>query len=1603
MFSKLTGTVRTDFEQVGVLALVGVALVLAVGVAGILVAGSGDTGQLSPTEAVDVTGASVIESGTAGFTTVDGASPALGGNAATAGVPAGQVGSGTAAAGTDNGVSTQSSFNVSIIETTAPVEGESLTVTVELTNTGQAGEQVVTARAGPLGETSETVSLSSGASTERTLSIDTSAGDATTPGDAADSPYTLTVTSATDVATTAAEVVLPAGGNAGSPPQDLSGNDKYEDIDGEGSFDIFDVQALFNRYDDPALGDHIWAFDFNGDEILNIFDVQALFATLSNGGVDERAAFDVRITGVDSEVSAGEMATVDYEVENAGDRADTQDIAFTVGGSVEGTETDVTLGGGETFTGQFSYEPGADDTPGVGVGVSSDTDLATAAVSVSASASFAVNITDVDETVAAGETLTVDYEVENTSGVEATQDIEFAVDGTVEETNADLTLGGGETFAGQFSYETVEADVPGIDLSVSSANDSATASVSVLTPAEFTVDIPETTTPVEGEQLDVTATVENVGESEGTQSVTLDVGALGSNSTDVTLAGGQTTNVTLSVGTGAGDAGEYTATVSSADDSATESVTVLAPAAFDVSITAPEEVAAGTELAVDYTVENTGDIEATQDIEFAVNGTVEGTETDVTLGGGETFTNTFVYGTAESDVPAVTVSVSSDDDSGSAAVTVSEADIFAVEITSAEDEVLRGETVTVDYTVENTGETPDTQDIEFTVDGAVEDTEPDVTLGGGETFSGQFSYETGSADVPGIDITVASDNDTAERTVTVNEPALFAVNITATSGPVLAGETLTVDYEVENTGGAEATQDIEFLVDGSVEDTETDVILDGGEMFAGQFSYDTGSGDVPGVDVSVASANDTATETVTVSDPPFFDVTVTDIDDAVTEGETVTVAYEVTNTGGVETTQDITLAVNGTTEDTETDVTLGSGETVSDQFSYDTGTGDAPALDVSVASDDDTATETVAVNEPAFFEVTITDIDDPVTEGETVTVTYEVTNTGDLTATQDIEFTVNGTAEGTNADVTLDSGETVSDQFSYDTVAGDAPGIEVAVASANDTATESVTVNAPTVFEVTVTDITDAVTEGETVTVEYSVENTGGVEGTQDITFAVNGTTEDTETGVTLGGGEMFSGQFSYDTGTGDSPAVSVTVESEDDAATETVTVLEPAAFAVSITSIDDPVTEGETVTVDYEVENTGGAEATQDIEFLVDGSVEDTETDVTLGGGESFSGQFSYGTGTGDAPAIDASVSSADDTVTETVTVNEPAAFDVTVTDIDDPVTEGETVTVNYTVENTGDIQDTQDIAFTVNGTTEDTETGVTLGGGEMFSGQFSYETAAGDSPAVAVSVASDDDTTTETVAVLAPAVFEVSITDIDDGVSEGETLTANYTVENTGDVQDTQDITVTVNGSVENTRSDVTLDGGESFDGTFTYETGVGDSPAVTVTVATADTADSADVEVLENNPDIVASLSQEQGSVGDIVGVDLDVTTFGGSGDGFGSYQLGLSFDDSVLSFEGIVAGGWGDPSSQSSTDGKIAVSDFAPSGQTPVEPALTFEFEIVAQGSATVAFDDGVIENVINDPGGNEYLTKYEDGAAGTSASAVAGAYAVTAHQQPIPAY
>jgi hypothetical protein len=274
--------------------------------------------------------------------------------------------------------------------------------------------------------------------------------------------------------------------------------------------------------------------------------------------------------------------------------------------------------------------------------------------------------------VTEGETLTVDAQIANTGDESGSQTVTLDVPG-LGQASETVALSGGDSTTETFSVSTATGDAGDYTATVASDDSSASTSVTVTEGASFEVTISGTNSPVgEGDTLSVDAQIENTGDEGGTQAVTLDVAGLGQDSTDVTLDGGDSTTETLSVATGSGDAGSYTATVASDDDSDSVGVTVAEPAAFDVAIVDTNSpILDGETLSVDVRVENTGGLEGTQSVDLSVGGTVRGTST-VTLAGGESNVTTVSWTTADGDSGDYEITVASDDDQSQTTVRVAD-------------------------------------------------------------------------------------------------------------------------------------------------------------------------------------------------------------------------------------------------------------------------------------------------------------------------------------------------------------------------------------------------------------------------------------------------------------------------------------------------------------------------------------------------------------------------------------------------------------------------------------------------------------------------------------------------------------------------------------------------------------------------------------------------------------------------------------------------------------------------------------------------------------------------------------------------------------------
>ena len=308
----------------------------------------------------------------------------------------------------------------------------------------------------------------------------------------------------------------------------------------------------------------------------------------------------------------------------------------------------------------------------------------------------------------------------------------------------------------------------------------------------------------------------------------------------------------------------------------------------------------GDTIDVVVAVTNAGDAVGTATVTASL-GDELGEEAVDGLEPGATESLEFVFD-GDADLDGETVTVTSADASANATVSVStpstpsrpdppEPASLAVEIDpdASRTTVAPGESVSVVATLTNEGERRAIQTIEGEFGGA-NGTE-DVIVEGGRTTTVAFDFDAELGD-DGERATVRSEDDTAAVPVSVvpAEPANLSVAVDR-NGSTLAvteGETAVVAANVSNVGEEVGGGTVQLLDDGAVLDA-TEIGLGAGESRTVALEWNTTDAGTGERVLAVATANDTATETVRVTG----DGAERSIADAELEpGETTTVSVE---------------------------------------------------------------------------------------------------------------------------------------------------------------------------------------------------------------------------------------------------------------------------------------------------------------------------------------------------------------------------------------------------------------------------------------------------------------------------------------------------------------------------------------------------------------------------------------------------------------------------------------------------------------------------------------------------------------------------------------
>ncbi|MEY7849273.1 GLUG motif-containing protein [Natrarchaeobius sp. A-rgal3] len=1121
----------------------------------------------------------------------------------------------------------------------------------------------------------------------------------------------------------------------------------------------------------------------------------------------------------------GDDANVSVDATNTGDVAGSFTIDLTIGEEFEASAETDELEPGETETIAFGNVTGdlAPDEYTVSVADAAGDDEQTGTLTVEAPAAFLVSVEETNAPINPGDVLIVTANVTNVGNQTATQTVTLSDGQSDPVDEVELTLAGGESNESVvLEWETDEEDGGTHEVTVASDDSDDTAGVTIY--GEATLEVGEFAEQFTDEELGHDyGTVEiPLEETSNETTVDLDVtleivgdeaGEVFAETNDTLELAGEETTVEFEVGE-IGEGDSYTATVTADADNAGESTrsetfTVTEPpepAVFEVSDLEPENptVERGETLDVSAAVTNIGDESAEQPIELRIGGT-EITSQTVELDSGESHLVEFTaVETGDLDVGEYEHGIFSDDSSqtGSLTVEADEPERAVLEI-GAFDEQFPDETSGYDYgiveiPIEETAGV-DTDGLEISLE-VVGDETGEVFAGTNDTLEladeeATVEFDVGElTDADEYTATVTADAENADQqtetagfTLDVDaDSAEFDVEIEKTNSPVKAGETLEVVVNATNLGETTATQTITLTDTGfgnEVRD-ELDVRLEPGEFDDSVvLTWQTDSEGTGTGDVTVETANESVTETVTVEDrdeQALFEIADLEPETATVEqGEPLDVSATVTNRGDERGEQPIELHIDGDEIANET-VALDTDETESVEFTgVETETLEPDSYEHGIFSEDSDQTGTLTVEaraEEAFFAVgDLEPTEHTVEGGETVDVSATVTNVGDETGEQTVELRIDD-AEIANRTVELEGEATTTVAFTDVSTTGLGPGsYEYEIASEDSTRTGTLTITSD--------EPQRAVLEIADFAEEFPDEDAGFEYGSVEITI---------EEVAGIGTDSLVA-------------TLEIVGEDEREVVTETTDVLE----------LD------------------GGGETT--IEFDV-GELESADTyTVTVtaeaGNADTVIGNHSFtldDDGTSQRPSPSPSSSTGAGLSSST----DPAEFHLELETEEITTLAGETFDVTTTVENDGDREGTQNLSLLVDAETVDDETRARLNESYVLeSGAFvlaneSRTLEGGDETTVVFetvstdgfpdgtynyTVRTEDDAETGTLTLERPASVEIVETTLPESVGDDEDVTIDVKLRNSGDRDTTRDVDVLVNDALVETAS-VDLESGDS-----------------------------------------------------------------------------------------------------------------------------------------------------------------------------------------------
>ena len=386
-----------------------------------------------------------------------------------------------------------------------------------------------------------------------------------------------------------------------------------------------------------------------------------------------------------------------------------------------------------------------------------------------------------------------------------------------------------------------------------------------------------------------------------------------------------------------------------------------------------------------------------------------------------------------------------------------------------------GTTTTTSATVRNTGDTDLTRGIELRITEAgsrdvLSSTSESVTIPARSSKLIEFEFEPEtSAD---LQLEFNTPNETVTETVRVEKKGKFFVEEFDAPDTAIQDDSVAVTADIENRGSVETEGEVTFHV--TDEETGEELASDRenvqvapDEPESVEFTYDVPAERLSDIEVAIGTEQETHNERVEIQQKGELKVKNLDAKEVVQAGtDDVTVTATIENTGDISLTQSLTLI----TTDQETgavihrdskEVRVAGTDSMSKSFEFSVPGDQQSDLNVSIETKDDIEERSIRVLEVGELVIEEFDVPESAEQNQEITIDAKLNNTGETELEQTVEFTVVDDQTGDllfteKESVTAGPGLTGEIDFDYTTGPDQENDIEVAIASADDSASDVV-------------------------------------------------------------------------------------------------------------------------------------------------------------------------------------------------------------------------------------------------------------------------------------------------------------------------------------------------------------------------------------------------------------------------------------------------------------------------------------------------------------------------------------------------------------------